>query len=285
MADEPVHDLDRLLRVVDRDVDVHAEDQLAARDVLKLVDERAVAVLRRDALPLEERERMRAGRADAQAAVRARPRRRSRAGAAAARRRRRPCGRRRRDLEHRLHQLGVDPRLERCPATPATTVSMCWTRSKVLPSRSMNSSTTPSVNGRRAPDAGPGAAAIGVAAALAGDRRRKDRLPGALRRPRILESQRRVEQADDHAGRRGPRLANASPWARRTSGPRPAWVMRSARANDVLGPPHASRSAATTISRQRRAWPYGSAGGSASSGMIGAVPATKTRSPTTTARL
>ena len=67
MADQPVDDLDRLLRIVDRDVDVHPEDQLAARDVLHLVDERAVAVLRRDPLALEERERMRAGRADAQA--------------------------------------------------------------------------------------------------------------------------------------------------------------------------------------------------------------------------
>ena len=37
--EQAVHDLDRLLRIVDGDVDVHAEDQLAARDVLELVDE------------------------------------------------------------------------------------------------------------------------------------------------------------------------------------------------------------------------------------------------------
>ena len=66
MDEEAVHDLDRLLRVVDRDVDVHAEDQLAARDVLHLVDERAVAVARRDPLALEQAERVRARRADAQ---------------------------------------------------------------------------------------------------------------------------------------------------------------------------------------------------------------------------
>ena len=44
---EPVDDLDRLVGVVDRDVDVHPEDQLAPRDVLELVDERVVAVLAR----------------------------------------------------------------------------------------------------------------------------------------------------------------------------------------------------------------------------------------------
>src|SRR2546421_11635032 len=47
----------------------------------------------------------------------------------------------------------------------------------------------------------------------------------------------------------------------------------------------ASVSAFSTISRQRRIWSYGSGGGSASPGMIGAVPATWTRSATTTARL
>ena len=38
------------------------------------------------------------------------------------------------------------------------------------------------------------------------------------------------------------------------------------------------------ISRQRRIWPYASGGGSAPSGMTGAVPETITRSPTQTAR-
>ena len=65
----PFDDLDRLLRVVHRDVDVQAEDQLAARDVLELVDEVPVAVARRDPLALEEAERVRPGRADAQPLV------------------------------------------------------------------------------------------------------------------------------------------------------------------------------------------------------------------------
>ena len=39
MREQPVDDLDRLLGVVHRDVHVQAEDQLAAGDVLELVDE------------------------------------------------------------------------------------------------------------------------------------------------------------------------------------------------------------------------------------------------------
>ncbi len=66
-AIRPFCDLNRLLGVVDGDVDVHPEDELAPRDVLHLVDERAVAIFRRDPLALEERERMCARRADAQA--------------------------------------------------------------------------------------------------------------------------------------------------------------------------------------------------------------------------
>src|SRR5436190_10122195 len=65
VPDQGVDDLDRLLGVVDGDVHVQPEDQLAPRDVLHLVDESVVAVLGRDPLPLEERERMRAGGADA----------------------------------------------------------------------------------------------------------------------------------------------------------------------------------------------------------------------------
>jgi hypothetical protein len=93
-------------------VHVHAEDQLAARDVLQLVDEVAVAVARRDALPLEEAERVRPGRADAHpllppdfadVAAQLQQLPPHVAGVSA----HRCC-----DLEHRLHQLGVDPRLE-----------------------------------------------------------------------------------------------------------------------------------------------------------------------------
>ena len=47
VPDQRVDDLDRLLRIVDRDVHVEPEDQLASRDVLHLVDEGAVAILAR----------------------------------------------------------------------------------------------------------------------------------------------------------------------------------------------------------------------------------------------
>ena len=66
LEQQAVHDLDRLLGIVDRDVDVHSEDQLAAGDVLELVDERSVPVARSDPLPLEEAERVRPRRADPQ---------------------------------------------------------------------------------------------------------------------------------------------------------------------------------------------------------------------------
>ena len=98
--------------VVDGDVDVHAEDQLAPGDVLQLVDEVAVPVARSDPLALEERERVRPGGADAQALLV-----RDLADVAAELQQLvhhvgRGLADGRRDLEHRLHQLGVDPLLE-----------------------------------------------------------------------------------------------------------------------------------------------------------------------------
>ena len=112
MRDQPVHDLDRLLRVVHRDVHVQTEDQLSPRDVLHLVDDRPIAVLGGDPLRLEERERMRAGRADAQALP---PRDVRDVAADAEQLLLHACRRvadRRGHLEHGLHQLGVDARLE-----------------------------------------------------------------------------------------------------------------------------------------------------------------------------
>ena len=116
LGEQAVDDLDRLLRVVDRDVNVHPEDELAAGDVLHLVDQRPVAVIRRDALPLEEAERVRPGRADAHAAL-ARDLGHVRAqlhelaldvsGVPA-------YGRR--DLDHRLHELRVHPQARFVPA-------------------------------------------------------------------------------------------------------------------------------------------------------------------------
>src|SRR5579875_2571106 len=115
VGDQPVHHLDRLLRSVDGDVHVHPEDQLAAGDVLHLVGERPVAVARRDPLPLEEREGVGAGRADPQALA---PRH-VRDVAADAQELLPYAGRRVADrgrhLEHRLHQLGVEVRLELVP--------------------------------------------------------------------------------------------------------------------------------------------------------------------------
>ena len=112
MRKEPVDDLDRLLGIVDGDMDMHSEDELAARDVLQLVDEGAVAVLRRDPLALEEAEGVRTGRPDARALLV------GDLGDVAAERRQpahdvaRVAAHRCRDLEHRLHELGVDARLE-----------------------------------------------------------------------------------------------------------------------------------------------------------------------------
>src|SRR5947199_2231626 len=112
MGDEAVDDLDRLLRLVDCDVHMHAEDQLAPGDVLQLVDEVSVAVARRDALALEQRKRMRACRADAHAL----PARDFGHVCADFPQLLLDVGRRathgRCDLEHRLHQLGVDSGLE-----------------------------------------------------------------------------------------------------------------------------------------------------------------------------
>ena len=115
LGEQPVHDLDGFLRVIDGDVDVHAEDQLAAGDVLELVDEVAVAVARRDPLALEEAERVGAGRADAEARL---PRDSRHVGAQLQELALDVAGvaaHRGGNLEHRLHQLGADPRLELVP--------------------------------------------------------------------------------------------------------------------------------------------------------------------------
>src|SRR5919206_2469069 len=78
--------------------------------------------------------------------------------------------------------------------------------------------------------------------------------------------------------------AKTSPWARMTSSMRLGSVTKIRVRTTSAAVAPASSSAARMISRHRRAWPYASAGGSASPGMTGAVPLTKTRSPATTAR-
>ena len=89
-------------------MDVHPEDQLPPRDVLELVDQGVVAVLRGDPLALEEAVRMRAGRPDAQPVVAAHVADVAAQGRELAHHV--SCRRadRRGDLEDGLHQLGVD---------------------------------------------------------------------------------------------------------------------------------------------------------------------------------
>ena len=202
MGDQPVHDLDRLLGVVDGDVDVHPEDQLAPRDVLHLVDERAVAVLRGDPL------RARRARTDA-----CRPSRR--AGPSRARRRARsarmrssccctPAG---------VWQTGVATSSTDCisselmrgssswPATAASTVSMCWTRSNVSPSRSMYSSSTPSVYGSLVPEGVVEHAPAGrELRALARDRRRDQRIGHAKTISRRFAGRKRASLGKERVG-------------------------------------------------------------------------------------
>ena len=62
----PVGDVDRLVGVVEADVDVQPEDDLLAGDEAQLLDQVAVARRGGDPLVLPARERVRAGGADAQ---------------------------------------------------------------------------------------------------------------------------------------------------------------------------------------------------------------------------
>jgi hypothetical protein len=97
---------------------MHAEDELAARDVLQLLDELAIAVAARDPLILGERERVRPRRPDAQ------PKRRDGCGDALAdlgELAQRVIGRAAdagRDLDRALGQLGMDAIGERPAVEP-----------------------------------------------------------------------------------------------------------------------------------------------------------------------
>ena len=255
--EQAVHHLDRLLRVVDGHVHVHAEDQLAPGDVLQLVDELAVPVARGDALALEEGERVRAGRAEA-AALGA-----GDLGDVAAQLRERA------HTSSAVRQTGVVTSSTDCissawirlgarrRATAARTESMCCTRSHVSGSSSMYSSSTPSVNGSLLPNAWSSTlAAPGRAlGALAGDRRREDLLHGGsiTASASISTSQRGSSSSRDDAGRRGPcgreRLAVGA--ADVVDGRRVGDV--DARAHDVVERRPGLRSARSMISRQTRA--------------------------------
>ena len=141
--------------LVDRRVDVHAEDQLAARDVLQLVDERAVAVLRGDALPLEQAERVGAGGGEP-AAFLARDLRDVRAQRPQLLRRPRPpCGTPDVVISSTDCISSGLIRASNSPSsvTRASIESMCCTRSHVSGSSSMYSSSTPRVYGSPLPNA------------------------------------------------------------------------------------------------------------------------------------
>jgi hypothetical protein len=104
----PVGDVDRLVGVVDADVDVHPEDELLTGHEAQRRDEVAIARPGDDPLVLPHREGVRPGGADAEAAT---------GGGGAdlvAQRAQLAAGldgvraRLRRDLEHRLHELRLD---------------------------------------------------------------------------------------------------------------------------------------------------------------------------------
>ena len=104
----PVGDVDRLIGVVDTDVYVHPEDQLLARDEAQRRDQVAVARAGDDPLVLPHREWMRPGGPDREPLRGCRlidlPAQRAQLLAGLDRARAR-LGR---DLEHGLHQLGLD---------------------------------------------------------------------------------------------------------------------------------------------------------------------------------
>jgi hypothetical protein len=104
----PVGDVDGLLAVVDADVHVQPEDDLLAGDEAQLADQVAVARRGRDALVLPARERMRAGRADDEAALVGDVANLTPQGAQRGARLAHIGARVGRDLEHGLHQLGLD---------------------------------------------------------------------------------------------------------------------------------------------------------------------------------
>ena len=146
------HDPDRAVRVIDGDVNVHAEDQLAARDVLQHVDERAIALAAGDALALEQAERVRAGAAEPK------PLRRGRCDRVRAKAVQLaldvgdPAADGRVELHERLEQLRRHQLSEVAVCSAPRMLSMRWTRSSVSASSSMYSSSTPTVSGGPAPN-------------------------------------------------------------------------------------------------------------------------------------
>src|SRR5262249_40100186 len=249
----------RLLGVVDRDVDVHAEDELPTRDVLQLVDEVAVPVACSDALALEQRERMRPRRADAHPV---RPRDVADVATDLAELlldvgRRAADGRR--DLEHGLHQLDVDARLQLVAVHGGEhrvdvldEVEGLAVEEHVLLLHAQG------VRVALAERVVEDAAAGREARALSGDRRRIDLLRhvGKTASASISTRQRGATSAETasivHAGRTSPKN---SPCARPTSS-QSAMSVRKIRVRTTFSSvAPASSSAVAMIWRHRRAWP------------------------------
>src|SRR3954471_16510157 len=191
-----------------------------------------------------------------------------------------------RDLEDGLHQLGVDPGLELVAAhggehrvdvldevvrlgVEEHVLLLCPQRVRVALAERMVEN----------------AAALCEAASLARDRRRVDLLHGSTASTSISTSHRSSKSramVPVHAGRTSPK---ASPCARMASATCSASVTKTRVRTTFERPVPASCRAFSTISRHRFICAYALAGGSAPSAMIGAVPATWTFEPETTARL
>src|SRR5664279_1900447 len=192
----------------------------------------------------------------------------------------------RRDLEHRLHQLGVDPRLELVPLHRCEDgVDVLDEVERLAVEEHVLLFDAERVGVALSECVIEDAAARRETAALARDRCRVDLLHEITASSSTSTSQRGSSSPTTIPVQAGRISANTSPCARITAGAYPASVIstRVRTTSAMLAP--ASRRAASAISRHRRICPYGSAGGSASSGMIGAVPATWTCAPVTTARM
>ncbi len=113
LGQQALHDVHREIGLRHRDVHVHAEHELAARHVLQLLDEPAVAVARRDALVLRARERVRAGAREPHAERLDRRRDAAAHGLEVAAQVVDVAAHDRCDLERALHQLGMGPPVER----------------------------------------------------------------------------------------------------------------------------------------------------------------------------
>jgi hypothetical protein len=254
--EQAVDDLDRLLGIIHGDMDVEPEDQLAPRDVLHLVDEVPVPVPGGDALALEEAERVRPGRAVAQALLaRDRSDVRPQVAERAVDVRRRPAHGRR-DLEHRLHQLGIDGSLVLVAVDRREHgVDVLHEIERLRVEEHVLLLDAERVRIARPEPVVEHRAAAREAAALAGQRGGEDlrHVAGSIASASISTNQRgSSSRVTTHvaAGRISPKT---SPWARATPSQWAASVTNMRVRTTSSGRAPASASAATMMSRQRLA--------------------------------